>query len=71
MVGCGVLHNKTLVTVHAFEDMWFFDRPLSNISPILFGLGILFLRMGWGPSGLPVICKLFEERGFESSWLPF
>jgi hypothetical protein len=67
MMSSCVLDNQALVAFHAFEDMRFFDSPLSNICPFLVlvrALGIL-LGVRWLPSCLPVVCELLDEVGLQ------
>ena len=45
MMGCRVLHNKSLVSYDTGEDVGLFNGPFTNIRPILVGLGVLFLGM--------------------------
>jgi hypothetical protein len=71
MVCSSVLYDKTLVALNALEDVRFLYGPLPNIGPFLIlarVLGIL-LRMGWLPPGVPVICKLLNEIGFDGGGL--
>jgi hypothetical protein len=71
VVSSSVLDDKSLITLHALEDMWLFYSPLSNICPLLIFVGVLgiLLSMGWLPSGLPVIRELLNEVGFDGSRL--
>jgi hypothetical protein len=72
MMSGSVLDHKTFVTLHALEDMRLLYSPFSNICPFLIllsrALGIL-LSMRWLPSGLPIICELFKEVGFDGGRL--
>ena len=43
MMGGRVLDDKTFVAIHARIDSWLLYGPLSDISPVLVTLGILFL----------------------------
>jgi hypothetical protein len=65
MMSSRILHHETLVARDAGENLGLFNRPLSNICPVLFSLGVLLLRMGWRPSRIPIISELFEEGGFQ------
>ena len=71
MMSSCVLDHKALVAMHALIDMGFFYSPFSNICPLLILVGALsiFLGMGWLPSGLPIVCKLLKEVGFDGSRL--
>jgi hypothetical protein len=59
-----VLDDEAFVALHAWVDSGFLYRPLSNIHPVLFALGVLLLRVRNLPSCLPVIGELFEEGSF-------
>ena len=63
MMGCSILYNQALVTLNALVDIGFFDIPFANICPFLIFIRAfrVFFGVGWLPSGLPVICKLFNE----------
>lgn len=39
----GILDDKAFVAINGFQHVWFLDGPLSNIGPVLFCLGVLFL----------------------------
>jgi hypothetical protein len=67
MMSCGILDNKTFVTLHALVDMRLFYSPLSNVCPflILVRTPCVLLGMGWLPSCLPIVCELLEEVGLE------
>jgi hypothetical protein len=72
VMGSGVLYDKTLITLHALEDMRLLDSPLSDVCPFLILLARAFsilLSMGRLPSGLPIVCELLEEVGFDSGRL--
>jgi hypothetical protein len=43
MMGGRVLDDKTFVAIHARVDGWLLYGPLSDVSPVLVTLGILFL----------------------------
>ena len=64
MVRRWVLDDEAFVALHAREDSGLLYRPLSNIRPVLFALGVLLLRVRNLPSRLPVIGELFEEGSF-------
>lgn len=60
-MGSGILDDKALVALDALVDGGLLNRPLSNISPLLFStLGVL-LCVRWLPSLFPVVGKLLEE----------
>jgi hypothetical protein len=69
MVSSGILDDETFVTLHARVDSGLLYRPLSNICPVFFTLGVLLLRMRNLPSCLPVISELFEEGSFQGGRL--
>lgn len=69
MVGSWVLDNKTLIAFDALEDGWLLHRPFTNVGPFFIGFRILLLGMGDGPSGIPFVSELFEERSFDSGRL--
>lgn len=64
VVGSGILENKTLIASNTGEDGGLFDGPFSNVSPVLFTLGVLLLCVGDFPSRVPVIGELLEEGCF-------
>lgn len=64
-MGGWVLDDQALVSYDAFKDVRLFDFPGANVGKFLFGLGVLFLSVGWCPARLPVIGKLLEERCLE------
>jgi hypothetical protein len=70
-MGSSVLDHKTLITLHALENMWFLYGPLSNICPFLVLVRTLcvLLCVRRLPSGFPVICELFDEVCFDSGRL--
>jgi hypothetical protein len=35
VVSSGILHHKTFIALNTFEDRWFFNRPFTNIGPVL------------------------------------
>jgi hypothetical protein len=59
-----ILDDEAFVALHARVDSGLLYRPLSNVRPVFFTLGVLLLRMRNLPSCLPVISELFEEGGF-------
>jgi hypothetical protein len=72
VMGCGVLDNETFVTLHTLEDSRLLNCPLSNVRPFLVLVGTLRVLCGMGrlPPGLPVICELLQEIGFNRRGLP-
>jgi len=68
VVGSLVLDDETLVANHAIEDMRLLNSPLSDVGPLFFTGGTLFLFflcVRWLPSRVPVIRELFEEGGLQ------
>ena len=64
MMSSSVLDYQTLITLHSLEDGWLLDGPFADVCPLLIlFLGTFGVLLGVGrlPSGLPVICKLFNE----------
>ena len=45
VVGSWVLDNQTLVALNGLEDGGLLNSPLTNVSPVLFRLGVLLLRV--------------------------
>ena len=60
-MSCRVLDYEPFVSDNAFEDMRFFDRPFTNICPILIRFRILFLGVRGCPSRCPIVGELFEK----------
>ena len=65
MMGCCVLDHKALVSLDSLEDARLLHGPFTNIGPLLFSLGVLFLGVRWFPSRLPVVGELLKEWSFE------
>ncbi len=67
VMSCGILDDKTFVTLHALIDMRLLYSPLSDVCPflILVRTSCVLLGMGWLPSSLPIFCELLEEVGLE------
>ncbi len=69
-MSCRVFHDKTLVTLNAFEYVGFLNGPFANVRPFFVGLGVFLLRVRGLPPGLPVVCELFDEIRFDvCGWL--
>lgn len=68
MVSGRVLHNETLVALHALVNGGLLDGPLADVSPLLIVAGVL-LGVGRLPSGLPVIGELLKEGSLECGGL--
>jgi hypothetical protein len=60
-----VLDNKTLVALDTLEDGRLLNGPLADVSPVLIRLGVILLRVGALPAGLPVAGELLEEGSLE------
>jgi hypothetical protein len=64
VMGSRVLDDQTLVTLHALVDGRLLDSPLANVGPLLL-TGVVLLRIGRLPPGLPVVGELLEEGSLE------
>ena len=64
-MSCWVLYNQSLVSLNPLQDSGFFDRPLSNVCPLLISLRVFLLCMRWLPSRFPIIGELFKEGCFD------
>ena len=53
-----VLDDQTLIAFNTLEDGRLFDSPLTDVGPVLLGLGVVLLGAGTLPPGLPVISEL-------------
>jgi hypothetical protein len=60
-----VLNNKTLVALNTLEDGGLLNGPLADVSPVFIRLGVILLRVGALPAGLPVVGELLEEGSLE------
>lgn len=66
MMGGGVLDNESLVAFHTLEDGGLLDCPLADVGPLLFLVSLrLLLGVGWLPSSVPTVGKLFQEIGLD------
>jgi hypothetical protein len=68
VVGSGVLHDQTLVTIDTLEDGGLLDSPFANVGPVILRLVVL-LRVGRLPPRLPVVRELLQERSLEAGRL--
>lgn len=64
MVGRLRFGDQALVSSNYREGRGFFNRPFANIGEGLATYGGLLGGLGWRPSVSPVVCELFQERGF-------
>lgn len=71
MVSGGVLDHQTLVALNALQHGGLLDRPFTDVGPILLRLGILLLRVGGSPSGVPVVRELLQEWSLKASGLVY
>ena len=53
-----ILHNETLVALDSLENGGLFDGPITDISPVILRLRVLFFGVGRDPSGIPAFGEL-------------
>ena len=72
MVGSGILHNETVIALHALVDGGLLNSPLANVCPLLLIAGrTLRILCGVGrlPSRVPALAELLKEVGLDGGRL--